>query len=168
MISSNAPSPEAARVVPIADLHSFLAGAWQLERVIDDARLRRAGAMTGSVVFVADGALLRYRETGELRFGPYSGAASQTYLYRFIAPSCAEVLLADGRFFHRLDLSTGSTTVTHRCAADLYQAQFAVVSPDEWGVTWQIDGPRKRQRIATRLRRLPAATPSEGPPKPCV
>jgi hypothetical protein len=167
MMSSNAPSPKTAKFVPIADLRSFLAGIWELERVIDDKRLHRAGMMTGSAVFAADGALLRYREFGELRFGPYRGAASQAYLYRFIAPCCAEVLLADGRFFHRLDLSAGSTAVTHRCAADLYQARIDVVSPNEWCMRWRIDGPRKSQRITTRLRRLLAA-PSGDPPRSCV
>lgn len=154
--------------MPIADLRSFLAGAWRLERVIDDARLRLAGAMTGSAVFAPDGALLRYREAGELRFGPYRGAASQTYLYRFVALHRAEVLLADGRFFHRLDLSAGSTAVTHHCAADLYRGRIDVVSPDEWAMNWRVDGPRKQQRIVTRLRRLSAAVPSADRPRSCA
>lgn len=139
--------------IPITDLRSFLAGAWRLERVVDDARRHEVGEMVGSADFAPIGPLLHYVESGELRLGRYSGAASQNYFYRFPAPHRAEVLFADRQLFHGLDLSAGSADVSHRCADDLYRARFTVVSPDEWRVTWQIDGPRKQQRIATRLRR---------------
>jgi hypothetical protein len=63
------------------------------------------------------------------------------------------VRFADGRPFHRLDLSGGRCAVAHPCGPDVYEGEYALLGPDAFDVAWTIRGPGKRQRIASRYRR---------------
>ncbi len=65
----------------------------------------------------------------------------------------AEVAFADGRFFHALDLRSGRWTAEHQCGADLYEADFTVVSPAEWRLRWLVHGPAKDQLLDSRYHR---------------
>ncbi len=47
-------------------------GRWRIARTIED-RLGREGRFDGEAVFAAQGAVLHYRETGELRLGDGPG-----------------------------------------------------------------------------------------------
>ncbi len=127
----------------IAELRAFLARGWWLRRTIEDRRLGRRGRFAGQAVFAPDGADLRYREEGRLRLGGFETAATRSYRYAFPSPRLAEVRFADGRPFHRLDLSEGTWQVTRRCGDDLYRGAFRVVGVGRWTVAWRVTGPQK-------------------------
>jgi hypothetical protein len=93
-----------------------------------------------------------WTERGTLRLGRYQGPASRTL--RIVSHGDGWlVLFADGRPFHRLDLSGGRTTVTHPCGDDVYEGEYAIRGPGELDVIWRVRGPAKDQRIASRYRR---------------
>jgi len=59
------------------------------------------------------------------------------------------VRFADGRPFHRLDLSSGEADIAHHCADDRYLGRYRVADVDCFTVRWQVTGPRKRYSLAT-------------------
>lgn len=146
-------------VPPLASLADFFAGSWQLTRRIRDRRAGTAGRLVGQARFVVgpgNGAVpegLAYEETGTLTFGAHEGPASQRYLYLPTGESAAEVRFGDGRFFHALDLATGLAEVAHLCGEDFYRGRYRVLSPDCWWLAWDVRGPRKDYRMATRYQR---------------
>lgn len=139
---------------PVADLRAYLAGAWEVHRVLDDQRSGQRGTFDGRAAFTPDeNGRLAYREEGRLALGGFETVAHQSYLYGFPAPGLAEVRFADGRPFHELDLSAGLWQAEHLCAADLYRGRFRAEGPRRWSVTWTVTGPRKDQRLESRFTR---------------
>ena len=137
----------------ISDLKSFLKGEWKLERRLDDRRAGQQGILSGVAVFAAEAEALRYEEAGQLAIGGHEGPAEQIYRYLFVAPGRAEVQFRDGRFFHDLDLSGGSWSVTHLCAPDRYDGAFTALDGDSWRVVWRVTGPRKDLILDSSYRR---------------
>lgn len=142
----------------IADLRRFLHGRWRLARTIDDRRAGQVGVLRGEARIEASGAGLVLTESGRLRLGAYAGPAFRRSLYRFPAPRRAEVLFADGRPFHELDLSEGACTVVHRCDTDIYRGAFTAIDSDTLLVRWTVTGPRKDAVLTSRYRRRGSQT----------
>ena len=64
-----------------------------------------------------------------------------------------DIAFDDGRFFHRVDLSSGADAFVHGCAPDTYSGSWAIYSPDQFTVRWTIEGPAKRIAIGSNYRR---------------
>ena len=137
----------------VAELRSFLVGAWRLQRAMKDRRLGQTGTLHGVAEFVADGGGLLYRERGALTIDCHTGMATRAYRYRFPEPHFAEVCFEDGRPFHKIDLSRGMWEAEHRCGNDLYCGSFRVLAPNAWEAAWRIEGPRKDQTLISAYRR---------------
>lgn len=140
----------------VEDLYGYLEGTWQFERKVHDTLLGQEGDCIGVAQFYANGNTLNYEEEGELTMGEIVVSTERTYLYKFIAPSMAEVRFSDGRFFHVLDLTKGMVRVEHQCGEDTYHGVYRVVEPRVWLSVWRIIGPRKSQVITTRYLRVTA------------
>ncbi|WP_374374252.1 DUF6314 family protein [Dongia sp.] len=138
----------------IPSLARYLGGEWHIVRRIHNRLAGEIGRLEGLARFGPDADRLRYYESGEMRFGAYRGAAAQSYLFGFDGDAVAEVRYADGRFFHRLDLSSGIADVAHQCAADLYRGRYRVLGADRWALSWQVTGPRKDYLMSTRYERV--------------
>lgn len=136
-----------------SSLLRLFSGAWRLTRRIRDRRAGEIGRLEGVALFVPEADGLRYDERGEMRFGSYRGEVAQSYLFALMDDAVAEVHYADGRFFHRLDLSSGIADVTHECGADLYRGRYRVLGADCWALSWQVTGPRKDYLMSTRYER---------------
>ena len=151
---------------PVPDLARFLAGRWRIERRIFDLRSGTAGRLGGEALFAPAPDGLRCDERGILTFGAHRGEAGQTYRFAFDPAGgtrkAAEVRFGDGRFFHRLDLSSGRSDVAHDCAPDRYQGRYRVADRDHWTLIWAVRGPRKHALIGTRYARLAAPTTAVG------
>ena len=141
----------------IADLRAYLQGSWALIR---RGRLRTgkrvimaASPVKQTGVFTPAGPELVTREEGVFRFRFYDDVVRRAYRYRFPVPSVAEVYFDHGGFFHRLDLTAGRWVAQHLCGADLYRGAFRVDGADLWHVIWDVTGPGKDHRIASRFTR---------------
>ena len=144
------------------DLARYLTGAWHLTRLGWDRGSGRALRLQGHAHFVACETGFRFEEHGTAAIGAYRGEAARRYLFRLRGPGDADVCFEDGTFFHHLDLATGSARVCHVCAPDRYDGRYRVLGPDCWLLTWQVTGPRKRHRIASRFVRARAADGRDG------
>jgi hypothetical protein len=146
--------PDAARC--------YFTGAWSLARRIIDRRAGITGYFDGEAVLRPNPQGFDYEETGTMRFGTYTGRASQFYHWDINAAGTVLVRFRDGRLFHELDLFGGdNVAVTHLCVADLYRGRFHLVGSDCWLSRWQVNGPRKNQLILNRYqrRRQPLSPP---------
>lgn len=141
-------------IYAVADLRDYLEGDWRLERALVDLAAGRVGAMTGVAAIIPAASGLIYCERGTVRFGGFEGPGERRYLYQFQGRERAIVRFADGREFHRLDLSAGLCRVRHRCGGDLYQGVLTALGPAAWRSRWTVRGPRKHQLIRTRYRRI--------------
>ena len=119
-----------SRGCAVTTLASWLTGQWSVSRAINN----RHGAFRGATTFIGDGdGGLIWHETGRLLLNAYDGPASRT-LAVVPAPGVHadawEVRFADGRFFHRLDLTTGRCDVEHLCGPDVYSGAYTVLGQD--------------------------------------
>jgi hypothetical protein len=120
-----------------------LTGRWTVERRVRDLRAGTCGRFHGTATITPDG---RWVEEGTLEYGAYRGPAR-----RELRIVDGEVRFADGRPFHRLDLS--GAPVEHLCGDDRYLGRFRLLGPDVLDVVWEVAGPHKHQRIHTAYRR---------------
>lgn len=142
---------------PVADLRRYLTGRWMLTRILTDKRAGVSGSFLGWASFEErpgekDGRL-DYHERGQMLFGDYRGISFRRYRYSFPDPGRAEVHFTDGRLFHPLDLSTGTTDAVHHCGRDVYSGRFDVGGDGLWDSQWHIGGPRKDLVIVNRYVR---------------
>ncbi|MCA6091936.1 DUF6314 family protein [Streptomyces sp. SCA3-4] len=144
---------------PVSDVAAYLAGEWTVERALSDLASEAGGSFRGTAVFEAsgDGRLL-HTENGELCWDGTTGRAGRTLVLLPRADGTCDVTFADGRFFHDLDLRTGSWTVSHPCAADRYEGMFTAVSHDAWTVHWRTTGPSKDHLQRSVYRRVSPAS----------
>jgi hypothetical protein len=140
---------------PVVDVAAFLRGTWVIDREIVDERSGVSGTFTGTAAFAADGDLWNWVEAGELQWAAETHRAGRRLLVavRPDVPSIVDVAFADGKFFYRADLSTGSDTFVHGCAPDTYCGSWTVLSPDRFRLTWDVEGPAKRITIRSTYRR---------------
>ncbi len=140
---------------PVADLAGFLIGRWRIERRIVD-HLSGAGAegrLVGAAIVSTVAGGLHYDESGILTLGGYVGEARRSQRFILDGPAVADVQFADGRPFHRVDLSCGAADVFHACPPDGYWGRYDVAGRDDWTLRWRIEGARKRSTIETRYAR---------------
>lgn len=134
---------------PVQDLRAFLSGGWRIARRIRDIRQGLTGRLTGSGSFAPAPQGLVYNELGLLRFSDYQGEAARRYLFAFGRIDAANVHHADGSLFHPLNLSAGKDDIQHQCGEDFYRGRYRVLDRDQFVVSWDVTGPRKRYRMAT-------------------
>lgn len=131
------------------------AGAWRLERRIDDRRAGQAGWMYGTVRLIPDGPdALRYVETGVLRLGDGPPMpADRVNLWRF-SEARVEVLFEDGRPFHSFVPEDCAPGTDHPCGADFYQVVYDLTLWPRWSTRWTVTGPRKDYAMESRYSRV--------------
>jgi hypothetical protein len=138
---------------PVPDVLEYLAGMWRLERVVRDLDGGSEGHFEGVASFeplVGGGVGLTQRESGVFTWQGVARPAERTL--RFLAgspPGTADVRFADGREFHRLDLSSGHFVADHPCSADLYRGEFSVRDDRHWRSVWRVRGPAKNLVLTT-------------------
>ena len=136
------------------DPRRYLKGHWSLLRHIEDRHRGLDGTLMGEAVFESQADGLFYREAGRLRFGIYDGRSHQTYLYRFPGAGQVEVRFADGRFFHSLDLTSGTAEAEHLCGKDRYRTRVELTGRHRWTNRWRISGPVKDLLLTTWYLRI--------------
>ncbi|WP_369212103.1 DUF6314 family protein [Streptomyces flavofungini] len=160
-LPDDAVRPEPARH-PVPDALAHLAGVWDVTRTVVDLGDGFEGRFVGTTVFSAlpapdEGGLLHH-ESGTFTWRGVARPAERTL--RFLPgdePGTARVEFADGRFFHGLDLRTGTHTVDHPCARDLYSGAFEVYDADRWRSRWRVGGPAKDLLLVTDYVRGPGS-----------
>ncbi|MEX5729314.1 hypothetical protein Ga0609869_002667 [Rhodovulum iodosum] len=135
------------------ELEAF-AGAWTLDRVIEDARAGHAARLEGRAVFTPGAGGLILDETGMLSVpGQRPMPATRRYIWRQGAEGI-EVFFADGRFFHAI--APGATPrARHDCPPDLYLGAYDFSAWPGWTLAWQVDGAAKSYRMKSRYRPAP-------------
>ena len=137
---------------PVGDLKTWLAGSWSLERIINDHKHGKVNYMSGIVDFSSQRDGLVYHEQSKFVNGPHDYPTHQSYRYTFPFPHRAEVCFSDGRYFHMLDLSTGSDSCLYKCGSDIYKGKFKVVNAEQLYIEWNILGPKKKMTIQSVLK----------------
>ena len=139
------------------------AGVWTLSRRIAHDDGTRA-SFTGRATLAPDGRGLRYDEEGLLSLpGRPPMTATRRHLWR-PAPEGVAVLFADGRPFHRIDLSTPRPEAVHPCGADTYRVAYDLAAWPEWTAAWRVDGPRHAYGLVSRHAPLAGAGTIGHPP----
>ncbi len=140
--------------VSVADLRAYLAGRWRVERTLLDRSSGAHGRFDGTVLFESDGCGLRQREHGTISWPTHTGQARREYLFRPTAdPAVLDLYFPDGRFFHTMNLATGSWTTEHGCAPDTYNVTYRAVSLSRLDYSWDVTGPNKDLLLSTSLLR---------------
>lgn len=137
-------------------LSQVWAGAWSIERHIRDALRNESGVFRGTTEFFGAENELTYREHGTLELPHYTGTAHRVYIFRFTAPAKASVFFEDGRFFHDLDLNTGTDRVVHRCGNDIYEGVYEMLNAKHLNIRWHVTGPQKDVYLDTRMTKQPS------------
>ncbi|MEU5901758.1 MULTISPECIES: DUF6314 family protein [Streptomyces] len=160
-----APVPSDLTFHAVPDVLAHLAGGWHVERTVRDLADGSEGRFTGTTYFsplpapVTDTTGLLHHESGTFTWQGVARPAERTL--RFLpgdgGAGTARVEFADGRFFHDLDLRTGSWTTDHPCADDLYRGEFEVIGADRWRSRWRVGGPAKDLLLVTEYRRAPSS-----------
>jgi hypothetical protein len=126
-----------------------LVGAWRLRRRLVDRSAGGLGTMTGTLTLEPDDGGLAWHEAGRLRWAGRDLDVTRDYVLRENEDGWW-VHFTDGRPFHPW---RPGATVEHPCVADLYRGLIRIDGPDRWRILWDVTGPRKEQRILSRLVR---------------
>jgi hypothetical protein len=143
-------------------LFNHLQGVWELKR-----RLGTQGHMQGMAFFTTwrEG-VLYYQEQGSIVLGSSKAfSAYRAYAYVYYQGTIAvhfwdSAREQPARLLHTLHFqSTHHTsqvlvaTGAHECASDVYKAHYAFLSPEDFQLTYQVQGPRKNYTIQTYFSR---------------
>jgi Family of unknown function (DUF6314) len=139
----------------LADLAQLFAGGWFLTRRIRDLRGRVLGRLRGTADFTPDRDGRHFAEHGILTLPQGQTEARRAYRFVIESADAFSVFFADGRFFHRAAIVSGTAPVTHDCAPDTYRGRYRFRDPDRWSLSWRITGPRKDLVISTVFSRHP-------------
>lgn len=150
----------------VPDAVAYLVGRWSIDRTVIDELFGARGSFVGTAEFRRVGDELLEEESGEFEWGGVTNPASRSHRLVPRADGTADVLFADGRPFHDLDLRTGRWSTRHPCAADFYDGEFTVVSQDEWHLRWRVSGPAKTQLLTSVYRRIPPPGRAPGRSRP--
>jgi hypothetical protein len=141
----------------VSDIGDFLRGRWEIDREIVDERAGHTGRFRGvaEIAQTNHPDAFDWTEAGELQWSGRMQKAGRRLLIAVQPDACgsADIAFDDGRFFHRVDLSSGADTFVHGCAPDTYSGSWAVDSSDHFTVRWTVEGPAKRITIASSYRR---------------
>ena len=98
--------------------------------------------------------MLHWQEAGTMTWPGYEGPASRSYRIEPTGDArVLEVMFADGRPFHQLDLRNGQWRTSHHCSPDMYQVAYTAVSAVRLDYDWEVHGPAKDLLIRTSLQR---------------
>jgi hypothetical protein len=125
-----------------------LQGRWALARRIVDRSSGGRGRVLGELSIVAEGAGLRWQETGRLWWGEQTYAVTRTTLLRRHGDTWW-MEFEDGRPFHPW---RPGILVEHDCAGDVYRG-VVDVRVNRIRTLWDVNGPTKSQRLITRFTR---------------
>jgi hypothetical protein len=129
------------------------AGAWEIERAIEDVRDGRTGRFVGRATFTPVPGGLAYREEGRLALGDAPAmTATRDYLWRDGGAGVIEVYFGDGRFFHRFLPDEPEPADVHACPPDTYRVRYDFAGWPVWRAEWRVTGPRKDYGMVSRFR----------------
>jgi Family of unknown function (DUF6314) len=139
----------------VADDPYLLVGEWQLERRLVDRDTGQFGRVLGRTTISPSDGGITWAEQGELAWDGRTIAVTRRLR---LLPSAAGwwMHFEDGRPFHPW---RPGEFVDHPCADDHYRGLIEV-APGIIRTLWDVTGPRKSQRIVTRLRREPQLSPA--------
>jgi hypothetical protein len=142
-----------ARLSATAVAPGAFVGRWALQRRLHDRRSGRFGRASGVLTVSADDLGTRWDEQGRLTLGDYSAEFTRTLFGRQIDGEWW-MTFEDGRPFHPW---RPGLQVEHPCRDDLYRGGVWISDLNNLRVWWDVSGPRKSQRIFTRLTRVLSA-----------
>lgn len=129
---------------------SYLAGDWQMVRIIENVADGVIGEIWGEARFMPDGAGLRCVETGVMRFQGVDYHDRRVSLWRFAEGGCVEVLYEDGRAFHDF-LNDAPIALAIEGEAS-FRIEYAF-ERGAWSSVWNLDAPGAAYRMTTSYRR---------------
>ena len=132
-----------------------LPGEWAIARTISDRRFG-PGRFEGVAIFAprGDGALA-YRESGELSFANWRGAAYRSWLY-VQSRAGLHIFYPDGQtLLHRFEFEADAASARHLhlCGQDRYQAELRLGEEDAFTLRYGVEGPAKNYFLSTSYRR---------------
>jgi uncharacterized protein DUF6314 len=143
------------------DLRAYLLGSWSVERTLWDRSTDARGTFTGVVLFSPnDDGGLTFHEEGTMRWptpagDTFTGPASRDYiLYPTDSPDAMDMTFPDGKPFHRMSFRDEASRDVHWCDPDTYRVTYDLRGPDGFSYSWDVQGPRKNQILASVLHRL--------------
>ncbi len=122
-------------------------GAFRLVRHITHVDAAPA-TFTGTATWSPDKDGLRYFEAGLLAIRGHHPMASER---RYFWGPDLNVYFDDGRFFHQVPASGGSTS--HWCDPDRYTASYHFNDWPNFQVVWRVKGPNKNYRMVSHYTR---------------
>ena len=130
------------------------AGAWALDREIEDHLTKRPGRFTGTAWLSASETGLRYDESGHLSFARQPPLlATRAYLWNWQTDDTVAVRFDDGRPFHGFRPAGRSEGIEHLCGADRYEVTYDFTAWPAWTAVWRVQGPRKDYTMTSHWRR---------------
>lgn len=131
-------------------------GCWELTRQIEDAKAKSTARFEGRASVRARDSGWLYHEEGKLHLA--HGAplhAERRYLWLPVGQGI-DISFEDGRFFHRMELSSAqeSSEAAHWCDPDQYDVRYDFSGWPVWQSTWKVTGPRKNYVMQSRYRPL--------------
>jgi hypothetical protein len=131
-------------------LEDFTGCLWGVSRQIIDHTQDAKLTFTGHCE-VLDG---WYHETGQMVFSD-GKILSSTRRYRWKASAGGvDVHFDNGRFFHRIDLSTTSSKAIHFCNPDDYAVTYDFIQWPVWTALWRVKGTQKNYEMHSCYRKL--------------
>lgn len=150
-------------------LFESLEGTWKLQR-----ELGEQGNMQGIACFQPCGeGVLHYQEQGKATFNSNSFSSCREYAY-----VCKQGAIAvhfwdqkhrqPAGLLHKLhfhDAKAGIQALmaagTHECANDLYKAHYLFINPQQFQLTYQVQGPRKDYTLTSYFSKVMAKSTLE-------
>jgi hypothetical protein len=128
-------------------------GDWRIARDVIDFRADVRGSFEGRLVVAADATGYVWAESGMLRWGQRTSPAMRKLRLQLMEAGWW-MTFDDGRPFHPWK---PNCEVVHRCGQDIYTGmiRYRTATPHQIEIAWDVTGPGKRYRLASRYRRLP-------------
>ena len=144
-------------------LFEELSGIWELQR-----HLGEQGHMKGVASFQPCGeGVLHYQEKGKATFKHSQTFSSyREYAYVYNQGTIAvhfwdQKHKQPARLLHTLQFHSSKVdsqelvgTGTHGCADDLYHAHYLFMNPQQFRLTYQVQGPRKDYTLTSHFRKI--------------
>lgn len=152
----------------VANIFHSLEGQWNLYRTI-----KGIGSVMGIAKFqknCTDNTLLHYREDGIFtnQVEGTSNKIYRDYLYCFQNDEISVFYAEKSKgLLHTLEFNSTSfslppitATAKHLCGCDAYNATYEFNLPDEFSMTYAVNGPKKDYIISSIFKRLVPGIPS--------
>ncbi len=139
----------------MVDFRNLFSGSWTFSRTVT-GMFPQEKSINGQVEFVMKKGQLVYQESGSYDVDDMPIDFETSYVYDIQDALSCHVLFPDGRLFYKL--SNPNELVEHLCGADHYRGRFDIIDENQWTLTWQIQGPRKKNVcIHTQFYRVMSA-----------